>query len=115
MAHYLEVREVDKALVKGVKVFNHDALEGKYTEVFRTVRTLMNDTVRNHFEISNLEWDHDMFVMNPDDAYWLQNTLWKLIDNIGDQKECEKISEFCGFLNKLDFTKDKAYLICWGK
>lgn len=115
MAHYLEVREVDKELVKGVKVFNHDALEGKYTEVFHTARTLMNDTVKAHFNVTNGEWDHDMFVMEPDTAYWLQDELFKLVNDIGCQEEVEKIEEFCKFLSKLDFSKNKAYLICWGK
>lgn len=48
MSHYLEVREVDKSLVEGVK-------------------------------------------------------------------KQQKLGEFCGFLSQPDFSKDKAYLICWGK
>lgn len=116
MAHYLEVREVDKALVEGIKVFSHGALEGKYTTVFETWRTFMNDVVKNHYDVHNGEWDHDMFVMSEDDPYYLEQELThSLTGGLSEQEEVELLGEFCGVLSQLDFTKDKAYLICWGK
>lgn len=115
MAHYLEIREVDKALVEGVKVFNHDALEGKYTTVFETWRTFMNDTVKHHYDALNDEWDHDMFVMNEDDPYYLEQSLKQCLHDSLEQEDVEKMGEFFAALSDLDFSKDKAYLICWGK
>lgn len=115
MAHYLEVREVDKTLVEGVKVFSHGALEGKYTTVFETWLTFMNDVVKNHYDVHNGEWDHDMFVMSDNDPYWLQGELIGSLSGGIDKEEEVKLKEFCEFLNQLDFSKDKAYLICWGK
>lgn len=116
MAHYLEIREVDKELVKGVKVFNHDALEGQHTTVFETWRTFMNDVVKNYYDVHNGEWDHDMFVMSEDDIHWLEESvIQSLLGGLDDQEEIEKLGEFCAALNGLDFSKDKAYLICWGK
>ena len=115
MAHYLKVREVDKELVKGVKVFNHDALEGQYTTVFETHRTFMNDVVKNHYDVHNGEWDHDMFVMSVDDICWLEESLVQSLHGSLEQDEVEKMDEFLAALSGLDFSKDKAYLICWGK
>ena len=116
MPHYLKVLEVDKALVEGVKVFNHDALEGKYTTVFETWRTFMNNVVKNHYDVHNGEWDHDMFVMDQNDVCWLEESLIQsLTGGLDDQEEIEKLGEFCAALSNLDFSKDKAYLICWGK
>lgn len=115
MSHYLEIREVDKALVEGVKVFNHDALKGKYTEVFKVIRTPMNSIVKHHYGVKDDEWDHDMFVMSVDDICWLEESLVQSLSGGIDDDEEEKLKEFCEVLNKLDFSGDKAYLICWGK
>lgn len=116
MSHYLEVREVDKSLVEGVKVICPDALKGKYITVFETYHTFMNGVVKNHYDVHNDNWDDAMFVMKVDDACSLEEELTQsLTGGLDDQEEVEKLGEFCGFLSQLDFSKDKAYLICWGK
>lgn len=114
MSHYLEIREVDKALVEGVKVFNHDALKGQYTTVFETHLTFMNDTVKNHYDVHNGEWDHDMFVMSVDDICWLEESTTQCLHGSLEQDEVELMGRFFAALHDLDFSK-KAYLICWGK